>query len=127
MYPANRDLIPHIGDPEVAQMRLGDCLVHLLVLLDAPKEVAFGLLGGHILVVRVAGGDFERDICGDDGRIRADGFKKDHDNSFFLCDPRLNLRPEVVRLGRYSARGKAARAPGMSGEVPSGARTICGI
>lgn len=127
MYPANRDLTPHIGDPEIAQMRLVDCLIHLLVLLDAPKEIVFSFLGRHVLVVRIAGGDFECDICCDDGWIVTNRLKKDHHDALFLCDPRFNLCPEVVRLGRYSARGKAQRVPEVSSEVPSGARTVCGI
>ena len=84
--PAQSDLIAHVEDSDIAEMGPRDCLVDALVLLDAPKEIALRTLGGHVLVVGIAGGDLERDIGSDDGGVVADRLEEDDGETAFTCD-----------------------------------------
>lgn len=91
MYARHGDLAPDVRDAQVREVRLGDRLVHLLVLRDAAQEVALRDLARHVLVVGVAGADLQVDVRGDNGRVVAEGLEKDHDDALFFRDARFDF------------------------------------
>ena len=96
VYTTDRDLGPHIYNSEVAQVRLGDCLVNRFVFLDPTQKVRFGLLTGHVLVVRISRTDFQGNVRGDNRRVIANGLKENQHEAFLLLNTFLNLGPADV-------------------------------
>ena len=107
MNVAQRDLVADVADAEVAEARLCDRLVHGLVLLDAPQEVALSVLARHVLVVRVARGHLERDVRRDHRGVVAHGLEEDDDDALLLRHALLDLCAADRALSRRPvARGK---------------------
>jgi len=85
-------LAPHIHNLDITQMRLGDGLVHLLILRDPAQEVTLRLFRVHILIIGIPRGHLEGDIGGDDLGVVACGLEEDQRHPRFLGDTFLDAR-----------------------------------
>ena len=83
-------------------MGFGDGLVHRLVLADAALKVGLGLLTRHVLVVRVARGDLQRDVRGDDRGVVADGREQNEEVGRQNCTVVGRLWYGDTKRGLYS-------------------------
>jgi hypothetical protein len=90
VYATNSYLVPDVDYFEVREVRFHDWFVNGLILFDAPEEVPFRILRGHVLVIRVTHANFERDIGSDDRRVVADRLEEYEGHPFFFSHPSLD-------------------------------------
>jgi hypothetical protein len=87
----HRHLLADVENAAETDSRLGDCLVHSLVLGDAFSEIRLGLFSRHACVVGVTGRCFEGDVCGDDRGVVAERLEIEELQSGLLRDAMADL------------------------------------
>lgn len=106
----DRYLSSDIHDPAKADPRLRNRLIHALVLLDSFPEITFSVLFGHASVIRIARGDLERNVGGDDSRVVAVGFEEEQLEVGLLGETCLDLGASIAsRVGGVYRRARRAR------------------
>lgn len=81
-----RDFIANVCDPQIAKVGFRDSLVDCFVFSDTAEEISFSLFARKVLIVWVAGGDFEGDVGSNDCGIVAYGLQEDDGHALFFGD-----------------------------------------
>lgn len=84
-------LLADVENAAEADPRLGDCLIHGLVLGDAFSEIRLGLFSRHACVIGVTGRCFEGDVRGNDRGIVAERLEIEELQSGLLRDAMADL------------------------------------
>lgn len=115
----DRNSLTNVQDPAIADIGLGDRLIHAFVLPDPISEISLGIFSGHPLVVGITRLNFESDVRSDYDGVITEGFEEEELQSRFLRNSVTDLFSANRSANKLNRRRLLYQ--------PSVYRTICSV